>query len=125
MTLSQIAGAHLAKAQEFLDAAEVLLELDMFDVAISSAALSGVNSKDAICLKLTGRTEKTERHSDAATELAQAGGNAAALAPTLKRLMAAKNKAQYRHTRATPTDARTAVRQAKRMYESAQAIVIP
>ncbi len=123
MTSIQIARAHFAKAQEFLDAAEMLLDLDMLNVAISSAALSGINSKDAICLRLTGRTDKTERHSDAAKELTQAGADAAALAPALKRLIAAKNKAQYRSTSATPSDARNAVRQAKRMYEGAQVIV--
>lgn len=62
MTPIRIAKAHLAKAQEFLDAAEILLNLDMFNAAISSAALSGISSKDAVCLRLTGRTDKTERH---------------------------------------------------------------
>jgi hypothetical protein len=42
------ARAHLAKAQEFLAAAEFTLDLDLFNAATSSAVSSGINSKDAI-----------------------------------------------------------------------------
>lgn len=48
------ARAHLAKAREFLTAAELNLDLDLFNAATSNAVISGINSKDAICLRLTG-----------------------------------------------------------------------
>jgi hypothetical protein len=52
------ARAHLAKAREFLEAAELTNDLGLFNAAASSAVTSGINSKDAICLTLTGRTRK-------------------------------------------------------------------
>lgn len=67
------AHAHLAKAQEFLAAAEFTLDLDLFNAATSSAVSSGINSKDAICLRLTGVSRKTDDHAQAVAELAQAG----------------------------------------------------
>lgn len=32
------------------------MDLELFSAATSSAVTSGINSKDAICLKLSGRT---------------------------------------------------------------------
>jgi uncharacterized protein (UPF0332 family) len=49
------ARAHLRKAKEFLTAAEFSLDLDLFNAATSNAVTSGINAKDAICLRLTGR----------------------------------------------------------------------
>lgn len=42
------ARAHLAKAREFLDAAELSLEVDLYNAASSNAVISGINSKDAV-----------------------------------------------------------------------------
>lgn len=67
------ADSHLAKAAEFLASAETELAFERHDAATSSAATSGINSKDAICLKLTGRTNKTENHCTAVGELQRAG----------------------------------------------------
>ena len=51
------AHAHLAKAREFLEAAELEHSQDLYNAATSNAVLSGINSKDAICLKLAGKTK--------------------------------------------------------------------
>lgn len=72
MSALRDARAHLAKAQEFFDAAELTLDLDLYNAATSNAVTSGINSKDAICLKLTGKTDKTENHVD--VERAQGSG---------------------------------------------------
>ena len=84
------ARAHLAKAQEFLAAAELTLDLDLFNAATSSAVSSGINSKDAICLRLTGVSRKTDNHAQAVAELTQAGGVGAALTQTFSRLLRMK-----------------------------------
>ena len=67
------ARLHLGKAREFLDAADLEHERKLFNAATSNAVLSGINSKDAICLKLAGRSTKSEDHGEAARELAATG----------------------------------------------------
>ncbi len=44
--------AHLRKAREFLDAARLEAERDLYSAAASSAVLAGINAKDTICLRL-------------------------------------------------------------------------
>jgi hypothetical protein len=61
----EAARDHLAKAREFLTAADVELSGGLYSVATSNAVLAGINAKDAICLRLTGRNAKTENHRDA------------------------------------------------------------
>ena len=53
MTALDNARAHLTKAQEFLEAAELTNDLLLFNAAASNAVTSGINSKDAICVDAT------------------------------------------------------------------------
>ena len=117
------ARAHLAKAQEFLAAAELTLDLDLFNAATSSAVSSGINSKDAICLRLTGVSRKTDNHAQAVAELAQAGGVGAALTQTFSRLLRMTPAAQYQASSVTPADAGKAVQWAMRMLQVATDVV--
>lgn len=119
----QDAKAHLIKAQEFLAAAESEVSAERYNAATSNAVLSGINSKDAICLKLTGVTGKGEDHKSAVPELKRAGKAAAALAPTLERLLKLKTRAQYQTTSMAKKDAESAVKWASHLYEAAEGIV--
>lgn len=92
MTALAEAKAHLRKAQEFLEAAEVERDLELFNAATSSAVTSGINSKDAICLALTASTGKTDRHADAVSELRRAGPGTKPLATILGRLLKLKSE---------------------------------
>ncbi|MCO5317796.1 MAG: HEPN domain-containing protein [Microthrixaceae bacterium] len=108
--MSGLAGAraHLAKAREFLDAAELNLEVDLYNAATSNSVISGINSKDATCLRLTGTTEKTENHSAAVAELKSAGADGPnqqttkRMATNLGRLLKLKGKSQYQRTAGPP-----------------------
>lgn len=124
MTSLEEAKAHMEKSREFLDAAIFALELKMFNAATSSAVSSGINSKDAICLKLTGRTLKTENHATAANELKQAGPAAATLAITLERLLGLRARAQYQASSVGAANAAKAVEWAGRLHASAKEIVV-
>lgn len=117
------ARAHLAKAREFLEAAQLNHELDLFDAATSNAVTSGINSKDAICLQLTGRTGRTDNHEDAAGELARSGPGGRQLAPTLRRLLKLKTRAQYLTAPTAASDAVRAIDWATRLLEGAQRVV--
>lgn len=123
MTALGRATTHLDKARQFLESAEITHEMELFDAATSAAVLSGINSKDAICLARNGVTAKTDNHARAITELKEAGRDAAALAPTFKRLLQVKVKAQYDGTHVTGAKAQEAVRRAQRMYDAAVRIV--
>ena len=117
------APAHLAKAEQFLAAADATLDLDLFDAATSSAVSCAINAKDAVCLQLTGRTSKTENHKNAAKELRTVGAAAVSLVPTFERLLSLKKKAQYQTTPITRAEAARAVEWAHRMYGGAQEIL--
>lgn len=123
------ARAHLAKAREFLTAAELNLDLDLYNVATSNAVISGINSKDAICVRLTGTTAKTENHSAALAELKAAGGNgphgatAKQMATALGRLLKLKSKSQYQTLDVARADAVKAVEWAQKMLDGASEIV--
>lgn len=123
------AHAHLAKAREFLDVAELSLDADLSNAATSNAVISGVNSKDAACLRLTGTTAKTEAHSTAVAELRTAGANGPhseatkQMATTLGRLLKLKSRSQYQTLDVARADAAKAVDWAQKMLEAAAEVV--
>jgi hypothetical protein len=123
MTALQDARAHLAKAREFLEAAKFDLDLDLFNAATSDAVIAGINAKDAICLRLTGTTRKSDNHADAVAELKAAGPAGAALAPTLSRLLKLKTKSQYQSASVAANDANKAIEWATRLVEGAEEVV--
>jgi uncharacterized protein (UPF0332 family) len=114
------AGRHLAKAREFLDAARLDHEREMYTAAASSAVLAGINAKDAICLQLTGRTAKSDNHHAAVPELAAAGPAGKALQSTFRRLLGLKTTAQYQAAPISGTDATKALEWATRMVNAAR-----
>lgn len=117
------ARAHLRKAREFLDAAELSLDGDLHNAATSSAVTSGINAKDAVCLALTGTTGKSENHLEAVAELRAAGQASRSLAPTLGRLLKLKNKSQYQTVDVARADAVKAVGWATTLVDGASGIV--
>lgn len=119
------AQAHLRKAEEFLQAAEFNADLELYNAATSDAVVSGINSKDAICLTLTGRTGKADDHGSAVAELREAGREGAELATTLSRLLAVKTRSQYQVTSIAAADARQSVDRARKLFEAATMIVGP
>ena len=118
------AKAHLEKAREFLEAAHLSNDLELYNAATSNAVVAGINSKDAICLKLTGRTAKTENHQEALAELRATGVKGRDLEPTLARLLKLKAKSQYQSAPVAAADAAKAVEWAGRMVDGATEVVI-
>lgn len=120
MTPLEAAKAHLRKAEEFLQAAEMSLDREQFNAATSSAVTSGINSKDAVCLTLTGSSAKSENHATAVKELKAAGPDAARLVPAFTRLLKPKTKAQYQAESVARSEAVSSLRNARQMLEGAQ-----
>lgn len=123
MTALQDARAHLAKAKEFLDAAVLSLDAELLNAATSDAVVSSINSKDAICLKLTGTSMKSDDHNAAPAELRRAGKAGADLEATFKRLLNLKSRSQYQTLSMQRRQARDAVAWAERMYVAARSVV--
>ena len=117
------ARLYLAKAREFLEAAQVNIELDLFNAATSNAVTSGINAKDAICSKVTGRTGKSDDHSTAVNELSRSGPDGKSVAPTFHRFLNLKQKAQYQEASIAGADAKRAVKWAELIYEKAQIVL--
>lgn len=117
------ARAHLRKAKEFLQAAEMSSALELYNAATSSAVTSSINSKDAICLALTGRTGKADNHTDAVKELKAAGPATGIHATTLGRLLKLKNKSQYQTADVARSDALKAIEWAAKLVDAAAGIL--
>lgn len=123
MTALEEARAHLAKAREFLDAARFSLDFDLCNAATSDAVISGINSKEAICLRLTGTTRKADGHNEAVAELKASGPAGAAVAPALGRLLKLKTKSQYQSVSMAAADATRAIEWATRLLDGAEGVV--
>lgn len=123
MSALEDARAHVAKAQEFLEAARFNLDLKLYSAATSDAVVAGINAKDATCLRLTGVTRKSDNHVAAIAELKAAGPAGAGLAPTLARLIKMKARAQYQSAAVSAPDAANAVRWASKLVEGAEEVV--
>lgn len=113
------ARAHLVKAREFLEAAELTLDADLYDAAASASVSAGINAKDAICLRLVGRITKSEDHKRAAGELARAGQTGKELESIFARLLGLKTTAQYQAQSIARGEAVKAVEWATRMVDAA------
>ena len=123
MSASEEARRHLAKAREFLDAAETSHDLGLENAASSDAVISAINSKDAICLTLTGGTSKSDNHGQAVDELRRSGPTGAKLASTLSRLLNLKTRAQYASRSVSSADAGKALEWATRMHDGAESVM--
>lgn len=117
------ARTHLEKAREFLEAARVDLDWEHFNAATSNAVISGINAKDAICLRLTGATRKGDNHNEAVAELKAAGPAGATLAPTLGRLLRLKTKAQDQSHLVAAGEATRAIGWAEKLLAEAEKVV--
>jgi uncharacterized protein (UPF0332 family) len=124
MSALEQAKAHLAKAREFLEAAHLSNDLELYSAATSNAVIAGINAKDALCLKLTGRTGKTDNHQEALAALRVSGAKGRELEPTLARLLKLKARSQYQSAPVAATDAAKAVDWAGRMVDGAIEAVI-
>ncbi len=123
MTPLDSARGHLSKAEEFLAEAMSALEGGHPSVAVTNAVIAAINSKDAICLALVGKTSKLDDHRQAVPELRKAGRIGADLATTLDRLLKPKTRAQYPAAPIAQKDAVVAVRQAGQLVAGARALL--
>ena len=80
------------------------------------------NSKDAICLALSGRTRKADNHLEAVAELKGAGAAGRDSSTTLSRLLRLKTKSQYQAGPVSASEATKSIDRAARLLETAQTV---
>lgn len=114
---------HLAKAEEYLGAAAMLLDGRHFDAAASSASIAGIRASDAICAATLSRRWTGDDHNGAVGLLAAAGPTGATGARLLKSLLPMKNRNQYGLQEFTDDQASRAVQMASDLVALARQVV--
>ncbi|MHB8437800.1 MAG: hypothetical protein ACYDD4_01370 [Acidimicrobiales bacterium] len=113
------AHAYLAKATEFLRAAQDSLELRNFVAATGNAVHAGIAAADVVAATSLGAVWAGE-HTLAAGHLESAGAVGKQAAAHLRRLLPLKNRAEYDPVPVPAGDARAAVKAAERLVQLAR-----
>jgi hypothetical protein len=120
------AHKRLVDARTFLELAELAGEdadLTSFNVAAANAALAGIAAADAACCFALGERSRGDDHRDANELVAQVSPGGREAANALRRLLALKNDAEYGLTGVSRAKRDTALRQAGRLVEFAEAVL--
>lgn len=113
-------AAKVAKAEEFLLMAEIAIDLNAYDAAVSLAVSAAINASDAMILAAGGVVPSGQEHATAARTLGRLAGSDAA--NQLNRALSLKSRAQYEIRRCTATDAAKAQQAAERLVNKSKGI---
>ncbi len=97
----------MAKAQQFLAAAELIEDStsdDILDAYVALCVHAGIAAADVICRARLGRYAQGDSHAEAAALLKKAAGNDAAKRLDVLFLLRMKSKAGYTHISSSTTD---------------------
>ncbi len=116
--LDQLVTAKLAKAEEFLEVAKLVVD-SAHDAATSLAVSAAINASDVILIRATGTAPTgAGAHAEAVKSLSRAGFPTAA--KQLSRQLHYKNPAQYLARRLMRSEADQAITRAERLIEQAR-----
>ena len=116
------AAAYLAKAAEFLRAAQDSFELSNRTAATGNAVHAGIAASDALAAALSGSVSQGD-HADAPGHLDAIGGDAKIAARQLRQLLPLKTQAEYDPRPISITEARRAVSAASRLVSLAERVI--
>jgi hypothetical protein len=115
------------QALAFLEVAEMVGaeqdELATPGTAAALAVLAGIASADAVCCAALGQRSRGQDHRQAISLLAQIAPDGQAMARDLERLLAIKDDAHYGMLHVSSQRAASALRQARRLFDTAAAHV--
>lgn len=124
------AKQRMARAREFLEVAELVVDEKHQDASIvyaSSAAalavLAGIAASDAACCKALQERSRSENHRDAEQLLAQITPGGKKAAGDLRELLNLKDKAQYGFLKMSVPEVRKVMRRANRLVEFAAEVL--
>jgi hypothetical protein len=113
------ARRYVAKAEEFLEAADIELDANRSLAATSLAIHATINAGDAVAGLRLGERAAGTTHEEAARVLRSAGRDGTAVAKELERVLPLKTRAEYEPTDVPKSKAAAAVRAAHRAVEVA------
>ena len=121
---STIVG-RLAKAEQFLEAAEIIRELaadegDVADAYVTLCVHCGVAAADAICCIALGQHVQGEDHNQAVVHLSKVRPDGATLGNSLRVLLGMKTRAGYSHEHIDAAGCKRAQRAAERLLKVAR-----
>jgi len=122
-----IRQGRLQKANQFMDAADMIRELadgsgDVADAYVTLCVHAGIAAADVICCAALGEHAQGENHDEAVGLLARADKY---VSPHLRTLLNLKTKAGYSHAPATPDEFKRAGRAAQALVERARRANMP
>lgn len=118
---AQIRAGRLAKARQFLQAADLIEPSEADDIAdayVTMCVHAGIAAADVICCARLGRHHQGDNHAEAVALLKKAG--ASEEAKRLAVLLGLKSKAGYTHLPSSAADVKRAGRSAKDLVEAAE-----
>lgn len=121
------ARIRLDQARHFLDVAEVVHDNDLdasLSVAASLCVLAGIAASDAVCCLALGKRARGQDHREAEALVARVPGVGDEMARALRRLLNLKDEAHYGMLYVSREKTATAVRNARRLVESAERVAL-
>lgn len=123
---AEVAKTRLDAARAFASVADLVYAepddpvLPLRGVAAAVAVLGGIAAADVICCVRLGEMFRGEDHAQAVDLLTRAHPEGARVKNDFVRLLGIKDKVHYQAIIVTPTEAATAIRQAKRILLAAE-----
>jgi hypothetical protein len=120
------ARKRLHDAHKFLELAELVgdgPESASFGVSSANAVLAGIAAADAACCRALGERSRGDDHRDAIALVAEVSPGGPEAANALGRLLAIKNDAEYGLSVISATKRETALRQAHKLVDFAEAVL--
>lgn len=120
------AAHHLAKAEQFLDAARHAIANQRHDAGMLNAIHAGISAADAVTVALAGERSADPDHRRAVTLLEEVAGDSEPVrlrARQLLMLIEKKNAVEYESRRASGDEARQAVDRASRIVTWARDVI--
>ena len=114
---------YLAKAEEWLAAAEDSHKAKRFMAATGNAVHAGINAADAVCGSRMGIRSAAQDHDEVLALVREAGRDGTELAKHLARLLPLKTRAEYDPDDVSASAASTAVRHAAQAVAIARRVV--
>lgn len=115
----------LAKAEQFLESAEIIREFatddrDVADAYVTLCVHCGVAAADAICCIALGEHVQGEDHNQAVTHLSKVRPDGTELGNALRTLLRMKTRAGYSHEHIGAIECKRAQRAAERLLKAAR-----
>jgi hypothetical protein len=115
----------LAKAEQFLEAAQVIREFagderDVADAYVTLCVHCGVAAADVICCVALGEHVQGDDHNQAVAHLSKVRPNGSELGNSLRVLLGMKTRAGYSHEQVSAAGCKRAQRAAERLLRAAR-----